>query len=25
VHTFALTNPDDGSPHLVGRAAPAGA
>ena len=23
VHTFSLTNPDDGSPHLVGRAVPA--
>ena len=23
VHTFALTNPKDGSPHLVGRATPA--
>jgi hypothetical protein len=22
VHTFSLTNPEDGSPHLVGRAAP---
>jgi len=23
VHTFALTDPRDGSPHLVGRATPA--
>ena len=23
VHTFSLSNPKDGSPHLVGRAAPA--